>query len=72
MNFKIDENLPSHCAEILIEKGYNAETVIQECLQGCSDQTLIEVCQSENRILITLESESESNRLFSMLVFYRY
>ena len=55
MKFKIDENLPSHCAELLIEKGYNAETVIQEGLQGCSDQTLIEVCQSENRILITLD-----------------
>lgn len=55
MKFKIDENLPSHCAESLIEKGYNTEAVIQEGLQGCSDQTLIEACQSENRILITLD-----------------
>jgi len=55
VKFKIDENLPSHCAELLIEKGYDAETVIQEDLQGCSDQKLIEVCQAENRILITLD-----------------
>ncbi|MFO7882516.1 MAG: DUF5615 family PIN-like protein [Kosmotogaceae bacterium] len=55
MKFKIDENLPSICAELLNEKGYNAETVIQESLQGCSDQTLIGICQSENRILITLD-----------------
>jgi len=55
VKFKIDENLPLICAELLNKKGYNAETVIQEGLQGCSDQTLIKVCQSENRILITLD-----------------
>ena len=55
MKFKRDENLPSICAEPLNENGYNAETVIQESLQGCSDQTLIGICQSENRILITLD-----------------
>ncbi len=64
MKFKIDENLPSTCAELLNEKSYNAETVIQENLQGCSDQTLIEICRSENRILITLDLDFSDIRTY--------
>jgi predicted nuclease of predicted toxin-antitoxin system len=55
MRFKLDENLPSQCAKLLLENGFNTETVIQEGLQGCSDQIIIEACQSEDRILITLD-----------------
>jgi predicted nuclease of predicted toxin-antitoxin system len=62
VKFKIDENLPSYCAMLLFEEGYNAETVNQEGLQGCSDQTLIEVCKSEDRILITLDLDFSNIR----------
>ncbi len=64
MRFKIDENLPVNCADILLKKGYNAETVIQEDLQGATDQTLAEICKLENRILITLDLDFSDIRSY--------
>ena len=45
MLFKIDENLPVEVAE----------TVHSERVTGVSDQQLSEICQQENRILMTLD-----------------
>lgn len=39
MKFKIDENIPVDCADLFLRKGYEAETVYQEELHGCSDKT---------------------------------
>ena len=64
MRFKIDENLPVNCSNILIKKGFNAETVIQEDLQGSTDQTLVEICKLEHRILITLDLDISDIRSY--------
>ncbi len=55
MNFKIDENLPVECAELFRSNNYNADTVIDEDLQGCSDSTIYSVCLKEERVLVTLD-----------------
>lgn len=55
MKFKIDENLPTEFAEILQECGYDAMTVYQQKLKGEKDPILLEICQQEGRILITLD-----------------
>ena len=49
---------------LLAEKGYNAETVNQENLQGCSDNILSEVCRNEDRILITLDLDFSDIRAY--------
>lgn len=35
MRFKIDENLPIECAEVIKKVGYEADTVSDEGLGGC-------------------------------------
>ena len=55
MKFKIDENLPAECAAILREEGFDADTVGDEDLSGCSDPTVFGVCQHESRVLVTLD-----------------
>jgi predicted nuclease of predicted toxin-antitoxin system len=55
MKFKVDENLPIDVALILQQAGYQAETVFDEGLSGAEDAVIAETCQSEQRILITLD-----------------
>jgi len=55
MKFKLDENLPVDAVKIFQEAGYNAVSILDQSLQGCSDKTLISVCKNENRILVTLD-----------------
>ncbi|MEE4357408.1 MAG: DUF5615 family PIN-like protein [Desulfococcaceae bacterium] len=57
MKFKIDENLPTDIAQMLIEAGYDAITVEQQNLSGNSDATIAEVCMQENRIIVTLDTD---------------
>ncbi len=55
MKFKIDENLPVEFAELLQNAGYDAMTVHQQNLKGEKDPILLDICQQENRILVTLD-----------------
>lgn len=55
MRFKLDENMPTEAAELLRSKGYDAHTVFDECIVGGSDESLLEICNSENRVLITFD-----------------
>ena len=55
IKFKIDENLPIEFVEILQEYGYDAMTVHQQKLKGEKDPILLEICQQEGRILVTLD-----------------
>ncbi|MBF0236269.1 MAG: DUF5615 family PIN-like protein [SAR324 cluster bacterium] len=55
MKFKLDENLPVEAAEMLTNTGYEALTVLDQCLGGHSDAVINKVCQKEERILITLD-----------------
>jgi uncharacterized protein with PIN domain len=65
MRFKIDENLPVEAAELLRSHDHDAVMVQDQGLKGCSDDHLIEVCISENRILVTLEAFAKVRKYYS-------
>ena len=64
MQFKIDENLPIEIAELLVSAGHNAKTVNEQRLQGAKDPVLIDVCKSEDRVLITLDTDFSDIRTY--------
>jgi len=68
MRFKIDENLPIEIAEILINSGHDAKTVNAERLQGAKDPVLIGVCKSENRVLVTLDTDFSVHQRISQSI----
>ena len=55
LKFKIDENLPKEVAELLTNEAHDAVTVNDEGMQGSLDANLAQICQMENRILVTLD-----------------
>jgi predicted nuclease of predicted toxin-antitoxin system len=57
MRFKLDENLPLDLAGVLRSAGHNALTVEDQHLSGTSDSRLFEVCRSEGRTLLTLDTD---------------
>jgi predicted nuclease of predicted toxin-antitoxin system len=57
MQFKIDENLPVEVAELLVSAGHDAKTVNEQQLQGARDPLLIDICKSENRVLVSLDTD---------------
>jgi predicted nuclease of predicted toxin-antitoxin system len=64
MQFKIDENLPVEIVELLINAGHDAKTVNEQQLQGVRDPVLIDVCKSENRVLVTLDTDFSDIRAY--------
>lgn len=64
MQFKIDENLPIEIAELLINAGHDAKTINDQQLQGTRDPFLINVCKSENRVLVTLDTDFSDIRTY--------
>lgn len=62
--FKIDENLPVEIADLLMQAGYDAKTVNEQHLQGAKDSVVINVCKSENRILVTLDTDFSNIRTY--------
>lgn len=64
MQFKIDENLPVDIAELLADAGYDAKTVSEQQLKGVKDPVIIEVCKTENRVLITLDTDFSDIRAY--------
>ena len=55
MKAKIDENLPSSVARLLVEHGHDAETVHEEGLSGATDARVAEAAKAEERLLLTLD-----------------
>jgi predicted nuclease of predicted toxin-antitoxin system len=64
MQFKIDENLPIEIAELLINAGYDAKTVNDQQLKGTQDSILAEICKSEHRILVSLDTDFSDIRAY--------
>ncbi len=64
MLFKIDENLPVEIAELLIQSGHDAKTVVDQRLQGSEDPALLDVCRHEHRVLITLDLDFSDIRTY--------
>lgn len=55
MKLKVDENLPQDAVDILRRAGFEADSVWEEGLHGSPDDTIAEVCQREERIILTLD-----------------
>jgi predicted nuclease of predicted toxin-antitoxin system len=64
MEFKVDESLPVEAADLLRHVGYDAITVLEERLGGASDPDIGSVCQDEERVLITLDTDFADIRVY--------
>jgi predicted nuclease of predicted toxin-antitoxin system len=64
LKLKIDENLPAECAAILRRAGFEADTVVDERLQGSDDSVLASRAQQEDRVLVTLDLDFSSIRTY--------
>ena len=57
MRFKTDENLPTEFTEALRTSGHDGMSVWDQSLTGENDSVIIQVCQTEQRCLITLDTD---------------
>ena len=64
IKIKIDECLPHECADLMIRKGYNVQTVRQEGLQGSADTEIWNAAQSEERFLVTTDLDFSDMRRY--------
>jgi len=64
VKFKLDENLPELVRESLTKLGHDTHTVAQEGLAGAQDETVLEACIAEDRILITLDLDFSDIRAY--------
>ena len=55
MKFKLDENFGTRALGLFRTKGHDAQTVLEQRLQGCTDQRLYATCCAEQRCLVTLD-----------------
>lgn len=64
MRFKLDENLPIEATRLLRSGGHDAHSVHDEQLSGAGDGSVAQVCQAEQRILITLDLDFADIRAY--------
>jgi uncharacterized protein with PIN domain len=55
MRFLLDENLPRSAALILRDLGHEVVAVAESAMRGEKDPQLLQVCNEENRVFITLD-----------------
>ncbi len=60
----LDENITLDAATLLREAGHDVRTALQEGLGGRADLKVLEVCRSEIRVLITLDSDFSDIRRY--------
>ena len=64
MRFKVDENLPIEVAQLLREAGHDVYSVHEQGLVGAKDHVLAEVCQTETRARVTLDTHFADIRTY--------
>jgi predicted nuclease of predicted toxin-antitoxin system len=64
VRFKVDENLPIDVADLLGWAGHDALTVFDERLNGEDDSRILDICQEEERTLITLDLDFSDVRSY--------
>lgn len=55
MNFKLDENFGARTQRLFRAAGHTVRTIVDQDLQGCSDNQLYKVCSSEKQCLVTFD-----------------
>jgi predicted nuclease of predicted toxin-antitoxin system len=53
----LDENLAVGLSQPFADAGHDVTTVSGQSISGCEDQSLYEVCRTEQRILVTLDMD---------------
>ncbi|MHB1558060.1 MAG: DUF5615 family PIN-like protein [Isosphaeraceae bacterium] len=64
MKFKTDENLPVEVVAVLTRHGHDALSVIDQSLAGHPDPDVAQVCQAEQRALVTLDLDFADVRVY--------
>ena len=64
MRFKIDENLPVEVVELLTTGGHDAVSVVSQGLGGTDDPEVATICNSEDRCLLTLDTDFSDIRVY--------
>lgn len=62
--FKVDENLPAEAAGLLAGAGHDAATVFGQRMVGRPDGNIAQVCQRENRVIVTLDLDFADIRTY--------
>ena len=65
MRFKIYENLPVEVVDVLTTGGHDALSVVDQGMRGTADPDVVAVCISEDRCLVTLDTD------FSGIIVFR-
>jgi predicted nuclease of predicted toxin-antitoxin system len=55
VKFKLDENLSPSLSALFSAAGHDAHSVVDQALGGQPDERVIDVCQREHRVLVTLD-----------------
>jgi len=55
MRFKLDENLPVEATHLLRAAGHDTSSVVDQRLEGATDEALDQICRDEGRVLVTLD-----------------
>jgi len=63
--FKLDENLPEAALLLFRRNELDATNVIEEQLEGATDDHILMVCGSENRVLVTQDLDFSDITLLS-------
>jgi predicted nuclease of predicted toxin-antitoxin system len=64
VNFRIDENLPIEAADVLRGAGHDAVSVLEQSLGGAADPVIAAICESETRVLVTLDADFADIRAY--------
>ena len=64
MKLKTDENLPIEVAEAMRAAGHDALSVLEQDLGGWADPGIAEICRSEGRVLVSLDTDFADVRAY--------
>ena len=64
IKFKVDENLPIEVAQLLRDSGYDAVTVLEQQLGGEPDHNIAQICQKEERTIVTIDLDFADIRAY--------
>lgn len=65
MRLKLDENIPHRLAGLLAQMGHDVDTVIEEGLNGQTDEVIWKAVKENDRFLITQDLDFSDTRLFT-------
>lgn len=64
MQIKVDEDLPRQAVALLRQKGYQADSVVEQAMSGWKDAKLWQRIQAESRFLITADKGFADIRIY--------